>query len=355
MTRTILGGAPALLLMAIATPALAEDTENDDLITAMGYRPDAHGPSGVMGDHVHESGEIMIGFEWMHMRHSDMPQSGTDPIADADILAAGYAVRTQSMTMDMAMLHIMYAPNDTLTFMLMPTWNRMEMTMVGIDPMAGMDMDMDGHHSLMLGETMTHSVSGFGDTRLGALVSLSRDRGLAAHAGLSLSIPTGSTSRKNADGTFVHYGMQPGSGTWDIEPSLTLRGIEGGFGWGAQVKHLIRLEDANESGFAFGDRFSANAWLSKPLGSHVSLSLRVGFTSEGAVEGHYNGPHKHASPPDRQDNYGGDVLDAGAGVNFVIGEALRLGAEVNLPLYEDLNGIQLPRDFGLNVSLSKMF
>ena len=359
MTKFTYGGALALPLICIASPALADETANDDPIVALGHRPDAHGPAGVMGDHVHNSGEFMIGLEWMHMRHSGTNQRGSDPIADPDIVAAGYSARTSGMTMDMAMLHIMYAPNDLLTFTLMPMWTRMEMTMLGIDPMA-MSGGSGGHgghggHAMAFGETMTHAVSGIGDTRVGAMIALSRDSKLGAQAGLELSVPTGQAGVKNADGTFVHYGMQPGSGTWDVEPSFTLRGMGEGLSWGAQVKYLIRLEDANKSGFAFGDRFTANGWLSKPVGRNVSLSARVGFTSEGKVEGHYNAGHNHSAPPDRQENYGGEIVDAGLGANLVVGDGLRLGAEVNVPLYQNLNGIQLPRDWGLNISLSKMF
>lgn len=359
MTRTILGGALALPLLAIAGPALADETSSDDEIVTLGHRPDSHAPAGVMGDHVHNSGELMIGLEWMHMRHSGANQSGTDTISDADIIAAGYSARASGMTMDMAMLHIMYAPNDTLTFTLMPMWSRMEMTMLGIDPMAG-GGGGGGHgghggHAMAFGETMTHAVSGIGDTRAGVLVSLLRGPGLSAHAGLELSLPTGSAAVKNDDGTFVHYGMQSGSGTWDLEPALTLRGMGESLSWGLQAKYLVRLEDANASGFAFGDRFTANGWLSTPLGRAVALSARLGFTSEGQVEGHYNGPHNHSAPPDRQENYGGEIVDAGLGANVVVGEGLRFGAEFNVPLYQDLNGIQLPRDWGLNISLSKMF
>jgi hypothetical protein len=359
MTRTILGSALALPLISIATPALAQEPTSDEEIVALGHRPDAHGPAGVMGDHIHNSGELMIGLEWMHMRHAGATQSGSDPISDADIVAAGYSARTQGMTMDMAMLHIMYAPDDTLTFTLMPSWNRMEMTMLGIDPMAtgggGGGHGGHGGHAMAFGETMTHAVSGIGDTRAGVAVALSRDSSFGAHAGLELSIPTGKSGVKNDDGTFVHYGMQPGSGTWDLEPSLTLRGMGENISWGLQAKYLVRLEDANKGGFAFGDRLTANGWLSTPLGRSVSLSARLGFTSEGPVEGHYNGPHNHSAPPDRQPNYGGEIVEAGIGANVVVGEGLRLGGEVTLPLYQDFNGIQLPRDWGLNISLSKMF
>ena len=167
---------------------------------------------------MHKNGDLMIGLSWMHEDYRGTNRSGNDSISDAAIAAAGFTARTQSMTMDMAMLHVMWAPNDRITLMAMPSWMRMEMTMLGIAP------NTSGHHALAVGETMAHATSGIGDTRLGALVALRRNPKLSAHAGLVVSAPTGSVSRKDEDGNFVHYGMQPGSGTWDLQPSLTLRG-----------------------------------------------------------------------------------------------------------------------------------
>jgi hypothetical protein len=349
----------ALPMALCASPAFAADEDaEDNEIVAEAARPDSHGPAGMMGDHVHRDGEFMIGLSWMHMRHSGTNVSGTDEISDAEIASAGYTVRVQDMEMDMAMLHIMYAPNDTLTFMLMPTWNRMSMTMLGIGAMPmGMDEEMDhsAHHTLMPGETMSHSVSGIGDTKLGLLASLSRDPKLSAHAGLTVSIPTGSVSRKNTNGTFVHYGMQPGSGTWDLEPSFTVHGLDDEFGWGAQLAYLVRLEEMNESGYRLGDRFTASAWVSRPLSDKVSLSARLSYEDKGKIEGHYNGPHGHASPPDRQENYGGQRLSAGLGGNLVLNDRVRLGAEISVPLLQDLNGIQSPQDVSLSVNASTMF
>jgi hypothetical protein len=269
------------------------------------------------------------------------------------------------MGMDMAMLHLMWAPNDRVTFTVMPMWMRMEMTMLGIGGQADdsmHDMAMGGaamadtaHHSLMPGETMSHSVSGIGDTEAGALVALSRNPKLSAYAGLAVSIPTGSVSRKNDSGNFVHYGMQPGSGTWDLIPSFTVTGGSEALRWGAQARYKFRGEDRNESGFRFGDRFDASAWLAKPLSPAAAVTARLAWSDEGKIEGHYNGPHGHASPPDRQENYGGQVLQAGLGANLVIAGKLRLGAEATLPLYQDLNGIQVPRKFGVNFNISRMF
>lgn len=357
MTKNTKRGAFALplLLAAVSAPAFADETE--DQIVAVGQRADEHGPAGIMGEHVHKGGEFMLGLVWMHDEYGGTNQSGTHDVSDHHIAMAGYTARTKSMSMDMAMLHLMWAPNDRVTFTLMPMWMRMDMTMLGVGEHGDDAMEMPGHdqHGPMPGETMSHSVSGLGDTELGALVALSRRPALSAHAGLAVSIPTGSVSRKGHSGAFVHYGMQPGSGTWDLIPSFTLTGGNDSLRWGAQARYKFRAENRNESGFRFGDRFDANVWLAKPLSPAAAVTTRLIYTDEGRIEGHYNGPHNHASPPDRQENYGGQVLQAGLGANVVVGGNLRLGAEATLPLYQDLNGIQAPKKFGVSLNLSRMF
>jgi len=361
MKTALIRGAIALPLALCAAPALAQDAafDPDAGILAAGFRPDGHGPAGTMADHVHKSGDLMIGLMWMHESYGGANRSGTSKISDMDIAAAGYTAKAKSMTMDMAMLHVMYAPNDRITLMLVPTWMRMGMTMQGL-PAQGMDDPMGGGnahsgHMLMPGQTMSHSVEGIGDTQVGALVSLSRRPALSAHAGLMVSVPTGKVDRRNADGTYVHYMMQGGSGTWDLNPSFTLHGLSEHFGWGAQVSYLFRAEDRNRSGFRFGDRLTATAWLSKPLTSRLSLSARLAWSSEGRIQGHYNGAHLHASPPDRQENYGGERIEAGLGANLNVARSLRLGVEASLPVHQDLNGIQSPKRFGANANVSMMF
>ena len=83
----------------------------------------------------------------------------------------------------------------------------------------------------------------------------------------------------------------------------------------------------------------------------VNVTVRALYRNEGDIDGHYHGPHNHGSPPDFQENYGGDTLDIGIGLNVVIPrgplQGNRLGIEALLPVYQDLNGIQIERDFTL--------
>jgi len=264
--------------------------------------------------------------------------------------------------MDMVMLDLMYAPTHKLTLMVMPhyMWHRMEM--LGIDPDAGAGGEHGGDHGghgLPFGEAHAHSSEGFGDTLVSASYRLARQPGFAAHATLGVWLPTGSVDKKNADGSFVHYGMQPGGGTWDIEPSVTVTGRAAGFGWGAQASFRWKTEAHNASGFAFGDKARATGWVSMLLGSDVGATARLEYVHEGQIEGHYDGAHSHAAPPDRQENYGGDTVTAGLGLNWLLPVASakrpQLGAELAVPLYQDLNGIQAPRDWRFSLSLSQTF
>lgn len=384
MKMMLTGGACALFAM-MAHSAYAQDTsdtpasempartgDGDDRIEVVQQllTPSA----GLMNDHMHEGGEIMLGLRFERQRHAGANRSGTTKLADSAIHAAGFTSRATSMEMDMLMLDVMFAPNDDITLMIMPhyMWHRMEM--VGIDPaVSGMPGEHDGGHddaghggehgaghgALPYGEVHAHGAKGFGDTLVSASYRLVRRPGLRAHATLGLWVPTGKNGLKNPDGSYVHYGTQPGSGTWDVEPVLTVSGNKGAWGWGGQAAYRWRTESANSAGFAFGDKVRATGWASYLLTRRLGTTARLEYVHEGAIEGHYNGPHHHSSPSDIQQNYGGDSLFAGLGINWLLptggSRSPQLGVEAGVPLWQDLNGIQLPQDWRLSVALTNTF
>jgi len=352
------GSALALAASLFASPALAQETVATDEITV--DAPLLHPSAGLMNEHMHDGGEFMLGLRFERTRAAGTSRSGTDAISDADILAAGYTVSTKSMEMDMVMLDLMYAPNDKVTFMVMPMYMWHRMTMLGIDPMAGMGGGHGGHGmALPFGETHAHSTEGLADTLVSASYRLARGAHFGAHATLGVWAPTGAVDKTNPDGTFVHYGMQPGSGTWDLEPSLTVHGRDGALGWGAQAGYRWRAEKENASGFRFGDVARATGWVSYLIAGDLGATGRLEYRHEGQVEGHYNGPHKHSAPADRQANYGGDTIRAGFGLNWRVplgmGERPQLSAEFAVPLYQDLNGIQVPEKWRLSMGFSRTF
>ncbi len=338
--------------------------------------PDGHAPAGVMVDHMHKAGEWMVGYRYGYSRADGDTLNGTKSVDDHDIrhnacLLHGEdphdhanhnhcAMKQSKMTMQMHMLDIMYAPTDWLTLMVMPMWMTMDMTMSPVEGAMGGGHGHGGHggHGGHMG-SHSHGVDGFGDTIFGALVNLSKGHGYSLHTGLMFSAPTGSTTETGPSGNLTHYMMQLGSGTWDFQPSLTYNGRAGRWSWGAQMSGIIRLEDENDEGYRLGDVFQATGWGAYRLTDWLSASVRILHTQQGEIEGHYNKPHGHGSPPDFPENYGGRFWDIGFGINTVVPsgplQGHRLGVEWLQPIEDDVNGYQQEREGTLWVNWSKAF
>ncbi|WP_049723869.1 hypothetical protein [Gilvimarinus polysaccharolyticus] len=327
------------------------------------FSPESHAPAGVMADHTHAKGEIMTGYRYTYTSFNGVYQ-GSNEVGANELAAAGYSMMATAMSMEMTMLDIMYAPTDRLTLMLMPMYMTMsmdmdmtasDMTHDTMDMHSSMDMHMDHGHT----GHMSHEVDGIGDTNLSALYKLVAKEHHTLIGTLGVNAPTGKSDLKNADGSFVHYGMQLGSGTWDATPSITYTGASDALSWGVQASALIRLEDANDSGYALGDKYAATAWGAVRVVDWMSLSARVNWSDQDSISGHYNGAHNHSSPADIQANYGGEFLDAALGVNTVVTggnfAGLRFGLEWLTRVQEDYNGYQLGLDDSISANITYAF
>ena len=126
-----------------------------------------------------------------------------------------------------------------------------------------------------------------------------------------------------------------------------------------RTKSLEYSTETRSSGFALGDKARATGWVSTLLGSELGATARLEYVHEGKVLGHYNGAHNHTAPADRQENYGGDVVTAGFGLNWLLPVAgaskPQLSGELSVPLYQDLNGIQAPQDWRFTLGVSQAF
>jgi hypothetical protein len=80
-------------------------------------RPDGHAPISVMGDHMHNKGEIMFSYKNMPMWMKGSLQ-GSDALAD-NVILQNYMAAPQDMQMKMHMLGSMYAPSNRVTLMVM--------------------------------------------------------------------------------------------------------------------------------------------------------------------------------------------------------------------------------------------
>lgn len=328
----------------------------------------SHAPIDVMGDHMHKKGDWMLSYRFMHM-DMDGNRKGTrniDPVTIATTEPNRFfgvsgqpstlRVVPTEMTMDMHMLGAMYAPTDWLTLMVMAKYLEKDMKHLTF---AG------GSGTTVLGTFSTKN-EGWGDTQITGLIRLYDDNINHVHLNAGLSLPTGSidnTATVLAPNGMtprlrMPYGMQLGTGTYDLLPGITYTGHDGKWGWGAQYTARIPLENENAEGYRWGDKHTLSAWGSYEWAQWISTSARLTGTGQGKIHGidpNIVAPVQTADP----ENYGGRELDLGLGVNLIgIKGPLtghRLAIEATAPLYRDLNGPQLEKDWAVTVGWQYAF
>lgn len=322
---TILG---AFALLALAAPVAAQWNAS---------RADSHAPIGVMGDHRHEAGEVMLSYRYMTMI-MEGSRIGTDPIADAEIVSpgGGFMITPTRMPMTMHMFGAMFAPSDRITFMAML-------------PFVSSSMN----HITRAGGSFTTESAGLGDVSAGAMIGLADWANQSLHLNAVVGLPTGSIEERGvlpiSQGMEVQlpYPMQIGSGTLDLRPGLTWLGQAGDWSWGAQGNAVMRT-GRNDRDWALGDKVQGTAWWARLLSRNAAVGLRLVATRTGNIDGMDAAPSVNPQmvPTARTDLRAGTVVEGGVSFNLYIprAKAFRIAGEVLLPLVRDLEGPQLETD-----------
>jgi len=331
-----------------------------------GPKPDSHAPIAVMGDHVHNKGEWMLSYRYMHMDMSGS-QIGTSSI-DPDTIATTIPNRffgipgqpptlrivPTEMTMDMHMLGLMYAPSDRVTMMLMLPYIETEMKHITFQGPTGTNR---------LG-TFTTQGSGIGDLSLSGLIGLFDSGNQSLHATLGLALPTGSNTESDQGLTpmgmrpsvRLAYPMHPGSGSYGAILGLTHLWHRGKLSGGSQWRSLVRLNENSED-YTYGDEHRLTTWGAWRFADRVSGSLRLEGFRRGNVDGFDTviiAPSQ-AADPQRQKI---ERLDFGIGLNLAASGRLaghRLAVEWLLPVYQKLAGPQLETDWTVTLGWQYAF
>jgi hypothetical protein len=313
-----------------------------------------HPPAGVMFGHMlDKAGDMMVGYSYGFSDWSGSTIRGTAGAGDNEIVrrACGSLTCTfkaDEMIMHMHMFNLMYAPTDWLNLMVMPQLIDMNMEM---RPLPSSDSDEGGEHAS----------AGLGDTLMVALVKLFETENHHFHLGLGVSAPTGSIeatfdNTEAEDTDLQSFGMQLGSGTWDLKPSLTYLGNTGRWSWGAQVSGTKRLESRNKLGYALGDEIMGSAWVGYRALDWLSLSVRNVYKAQDHIRGRINRVVPPDDPPtdpeptplENPNNSGGQFWDIGLGVTLSAPNGGFAGHSLSLewlqPVIHDFNGYQLERN-----------
>lgn len=317
-------------------------------------------PAGVMISHVHEKGEFMISYRFMNMNMSGM-QDGTSSVSD-EVVFQKYLMSSSNMRMDMHMLMGMYGITSKITVMAMLhyNFNSMDMTMLpGTEHTHVMDGTVMGNEQM----EMTMRTSGFGDTKLHLLYSILNSMHHHVVAAVGVSMPTGSIYEKGGDKSMYPnqrypYAMQLGSGTWDLLPCASYLYQQGKWAASTQVSAVIRTVQ-NDIGYTFGNEITSNTWLAYRFLRPLSASLRMEATRTGTIQGKDKSLYAYSEPAAHSKNYGGDRVMAFVGAGYLFQKGIlannKLNAEYGIPVYQDLNGPQMPIQSAINASWSYVF
>ena len=289
-------------------------------------------PISVMGSHTHGKDGWMVSYRYMNMQMKDLRQ-GTDDVSNSDGHDAGYMMIPLEMSMDMHMVGVMYTPSDKLTLMSM-------FNFIG----NSMDMQM----RMMNGMTSESSMSSssFGDVKISGIYSFQKSMKKSLHGQLGFSLPTGSINQKdvgamsNGNEVILPYPMQIGSGTFDTDFAITYVGNRSTFSWGHQLKTTLRFGE-NSNDYRLGNQYGLDNWLAVKLVDWLSVSGRV----EGLIIDKISGANPDLNPMMSLTadtvNSGGTFVNGGIGLNSYLFDSLQVAVEYELPLHQDLNGIQL--------------
>lgn len=311
------------------------------------YRPDAHAPIGVMGDHLHTKGGLMLSIRYMNMA-MEGNKSGTDNIDNSSIYNT-FMVAPQNMTMDMYMLGVMYAPTDKLTLMLMQNIIKKNMDLTARMMMNGMPMLRD----------FSTSSSGLGDLKLGTLFSIFNNHKTSFHLNGSLNIPIGDIESRDdtpmMNDAKLPYAMQLGSGTFDVTLGATFKNNCTTTSWGIQFLTTLRT-GKNSEDYRFGNVYQLNIWGAYKINNNISISGRILGISEGKLKGIDSDLNPMMVTTANTNNYGSDKIKSFFGINIAFSEGsslkdFRFGIEAGAPIYENYNGIQMNENLTFNFGL----
>jgi len=284
-----------------------------------------------------------------------IPSGMTHP-AGGKAVPTDWRIIPTSMDMQMHMFNGMYGVTDALTIMASGSYVSKSMDMTSFSGMSG---------TTVLGQS-SGTTDGLGDTMFGAEYKLYQDSMNRVVIGLMASAPTASITRQVSmlspkTGTDMlmraPYGMQSGTGTWDLLPDVAYLGVYGPWSWGAAYRGRFAL-DYNANGWRFGDLHEFHGWGAYQWTPWFATTGHVIGTTQDHIHGadaNINGLSPMVDPLD----YGGQRVTLLGG--FVVSGAplgygnASLALEAGAPVYQHLNGPQLGQDWQVTLSARVMF
>ena len=214
-------------------------------------------------------------------------------------------------------------------------------------------------NTLPMGSSYSSSTdSGIGDIRIiGRYTGFSEEKSSGIIAGIKL--PTGSTNANfnagAAANTPLDRSLQIGTGSTDLILGGFFTGTVAEYGWFAQgaVQHAIATKSISGADYQPGDAYSLNTGLRyAKFGSQFTPMLQLNIIHRQADSG------AGATPPDALTGgsaTGGTLVYLAPGASVRIGGGTSVYGFVQLPIYQNVNSLQLSARYTLTLGIKQSF
>ncbi|WP_455207475.1 hypothetical protein [Kaarinaea lacus] len=299
----------------------------------------ANGTSVDHSMHSHGGGGMwMAEYKFEHME-MDCCLDTTNKVSPEEVINRyGYMMSPTDMTMDMHMFMLMYHTSKYMV-MLMAHYMSNEMGMLESG-----------------GGTSTMKSSGIADTILTVQAPWRYNLGFT----VGMSFPTGSINERGpmgaaGSGDFRYpYGMQLGSGTYDVILGFDYEDSKDKLAWGADYEYTLRT-GTNDNDYTLGDKSILDGWVRWNFTNTINGEANLQFREIGKISGADPELNPGMSPATDASNYGGRRIDLGVAVKYETPQMTSIGAEFTMPVYQNLYGPQMEVTWIAGINFGFMF
>lgn len=327
--------------------------------------PAAPPPAGLFGVYMIPKGKFVVNYLpiWTNYAGTQTGTSAIDPaLAAATVPAKANGIKTVRIfpTQGVSsgqLLAGMYGITNYLNLIVLPTYVSKSASYLTYGGASGATAIGAG----------SVSANGIGDTYASLLIKLYEGYNQELIFGWGLSFPTGSITESGAilapNGRIINsrlaYGMQLGDGTYDAIPTLAYTGNYESFVWGVRTQARLPLQSYNSQGWRQGNQFEGTGWIGYNFLSFLSGTLRITGSTQDSIHG-ADSQIQGLSSSGNPNFYGGQMVKGLVGLSGLMPISLingggRIALEAGMPLYINLNGVQMPEKWSLQLSAALLF
>jgi len=341
------------------------------------HKASHHPPIAIMGGNFHKKGEFMLSFRFMRMEMKKNQKNGKE-LSDYQIIShpnpfsmgnmASYlSVVPKKMNMEMGMMGLMYGFSDRVNGMLMLNYTNKQMLLNTYSPVPDLPCikiyPSPPECRSLLG-SFTTSSSGLSHFSSSILIKLREKNKSRWQIEFSLMKSLGEKNKKgevlspmnNRMNLILPYSMQLGDKGTRLISGLTYinNSLHWSYGLQAKINKVIENKEWN-----YGDSYLINAWIQKDFFLNTSLSMRYSHFNENKIKGRdllILAPVQTSNPS----NYGGKSSEIGIGLNRLINVKKKdhsniLALELIFPLEQNLNGLQMQKEWSIQLGYQTSF